>query len=143
MTEKNRGRLIFNDTLRRPGKVRELAMGYSASVPLAREFRDAYRDLYREITVCWLVGYNPQMLLTDQRTDEQKIDYAVRQAWERRLDAFYDEIIAYWVHEGKLPDFASGGVVTGRFSEPPRTATEARGEYVFPRPRAEDLYRKG
>lgn len=58
-----RGRLIFNDTLRRPGKVRELAMGYSASVPLAREFRDAYRDLYREITVCWLLGYNPQMLL--------------------------------------------------------------------------------
>lgn len=58
-----RGRLIFNDTFRRPGKLRELAMGYSASVPLAGEFRDAYRELYWQVTLIWLVGYNPHLLL--------------------------------------------------------------------------------
>lgn len=137
-----KGRIHF-EPLRKPGKVRELAMGYSASIDLARKFREEYRDVYWALVAMAYLRYNPQMLLTDQRTDEQKIDYAVRQAWERRLDAFFDEIITHWVYEGKLPDFASGGTVTGRFSEPPRTATEARGEYVFPRLRAEDLYRKG
>lgn len=63
------GRLYFNDTLRRPGKVPDLAMGYSMTVPLAREFRDAYRELYWDMTLLWIVGYNPQRLLTDQRED--------------------------------------------------------------------------
>lgn len=73
MTEKkNRGRLIFNDTIRRPGKVRELAMGYSASIDLARKFREEYRDVYWALVVMAYLRYNPQMLLTDQRQSDDR-----------------------------------------------------------------------
>ena len=58
-----RGRLIFNDTLRRPDKVRELALAYSMIVPLACEFRDAFCNFYWQTTLVSLIGHNPQMLL--------------------------------------------------------------------------------
>jgi hypothetical protein len=136
-----KGRIHF-EPLRKPGKVRELAMGYSASIDLARKFRDEYRDVYWALVTMAYLRYNPQMLLTDQRSEEQKIDDAIRPLMKARLDAFFDEIIGVWVDEGKL-DFPSGGTVTGRWSGRSITPRQAQGEFVIPRPRFEDLYRKG
>lgn len=136
MTDKSKhivigkGRFHFDGGLRKPraiGKARELGMGYSVSATSAR---DAYRDVYHEVVVVWLVGHNPQRLLTDQRSPEKKIEDSIRRAMGEYIDGLAMEML-FPIPD--FDDFANGGVVTGRWSGRSITPIGYAGEYIVSR----------
>lgn len=112
-------------------KALELGMGYTGSPypgegDLYRVFVEEYRRRYPEVTIMMVCGYNPQRLLTDQRSELRKFTGGAMFG-EPYMPG--DEISLMRPRE---PTFAKGGIVRlsgGRLSFP---AILPRGEAIIP-----------